>query len=325
MAPAPRNARAEAQALLIDGYHARVLEPSPPASTDPDWYAHDDAAVGTGGDARVVTPTSAGEVTWDELAQTDDGVARFARERWLGYWRRLGPAPDDLAEARVDLNRLAFYVMSPARREANGKIGLRWTLGGFGTPFYGADVQVRLEGLDVVRQAGTAVQAAPLTTLASAAALAGVELDPDSKGHFDVPEMGDEHRALGVRSEHVAFLSDWFGFATSVLEELRLDRRADDTTGRVQLWPEHFDVAVELGDADERRRASYGASPGDAAHPEPYLYVAPWSEPDRSTGYWNDAAFSGASMAHAELLATADQRAAALDFYCQGLELLIGG
>jgi hypothetical protein len=325
MAPAPRNARAEAQALLVDGYHARVLEPSPPASTDPDWYAHDEAAVGDSVAGEVVTPTSAGGVTWDELAQTDAGVATFARERWLGNWRRLAPVPDDLADARADLNRLAFYVLSSARRAVNGKIGLRWTLGGFGTPFYGADVQLRLEGLDVVRQERTGVRAAPLTTLSSAAALAGVELEPEAKGHFDVPEMGDDHRALAVRADHVAFLSDWFGFATSALEELRLDARADETTGRVQLWPEHFDVAVEVGSADEGRRASYGASPGDAAHPQPYLYVAPWSEPDRAAEYWNDAAFGGASVAHAELLVAADQRATALDFYRRGLELLTGG
>ena len=325
MAPVARNARAEAQALLADGYHARVLEPSPPASTDPDWYAHDEAAVGADLDGRVVTPTTAGDVTWDELAQTDHGVATFARDRWLGHWRRLGRAPDELAEARAELNRLAFYVMSPARRTATDKVGLRWTLGGFGTPFYGADVQLRLDGLDLVLQEGTAMRTAPLTTLAAAADLAGVELDPGSKGHFDVPDMGDQHGALLVRTEHVAFLADWFGFATSVLEQLRLDARPEDDAGRVQLWPEHFNVAVELGSADDGRRASYGASPGDEAHPEPYLYVAPWGEPDRISPYWNDAAFGGASLAYAELLAATDQRAAALDFHRRGLELLAAG
>jgi hypothetical protein len=325
MAPASRNARAEAQALLVDGYHARVLEPSPPASADADWYAHDEAAVGAGVDGRVVTPTSAGDVTWDQLAQTDDGVATFARDRWLGHWRRLGPAPDELAEARADLNRLAFYVMSPARRSVNGKIGLRWTLGGFGTPFYGADRQLRLEALDLVLQEAAAVRTAPLTTLASAAAVAGVELDPGSKGDFDVPDMGDEHRPLAVRAEHVAFLSDWFGFATSVLEELRLDARPDDAVSRVQLWPEHFDVAVELGSEESGARASYGASPGDAAHPQPYLYVAPWTASDRGQPYWNDDAFGGASLLHDQLVEAPDQRAAALDFYRRGRELLVPG
>ena len=42
-----------------------------------------------------------------------------------------------------------------------------------------------------------------------------------------------------------------------------------------QLWPEHFDLACEIGDADAGTRANYGASPGDAAIPEPYLYVGP--------------------------------------------------
>jgi len=38
--------------------------------------------------------------------------------------------------------------------------------------------------------------------------------------------------------------------------------------------PGHFDPAIEMG--DENHRASYGASPGDDAIAEPYLYVSVW-------------------------------------------------
>ena len=51
---------------------------------------------------------------------------------------------------------------------------------------------------------------------------------------------------------------------------------------RPQIWPEHFDLACELG-ADAGTRARYGASPGDAAIPQPYLYVGPWdASPQRA-------------------------------------------
>ena len=55
----------------------------------------------------------------------------------------------------------------------------------------------------------------------------------------------------------------------------------------VQLWPEHFDVAIEA-QATAERRVNLGGSPGDAPGDEPYLYVGPWTadrpgDPD----FWN--------------------------------------
>ena len=47
--------------------------------------------------------------------------------------------PPDYAETREALHRLACYVLSPARKAVTGRIGLRSTPGGFGTPVFGAD------------------------------------------------------------------------------------------------------------------------------------------------------------------------------------------
>ena len=58
----------------------------------------------------------------------------------------------------------------------------------------------------------------------------------------------------------------------------------DDDPSEAQLWPEHFDLALSIG--PEGRRANVGASPGDADHDAPYLYVGPW-EP-RPGGIWNE-------------------------------------
>ena len=103
-------------------------------------------------------------------------------------------------------------------------------------------------------------------------------------------------------------------FAASVLEELRLTEGAVDVS-RVQVWPGHLDAAIELGDADANARATYGASTGDAAHSEPYLYVGPWSAVDGSDPFWNDEHFTGASLTYADLRVAGDPRATALEFY----------
>jgi hypothetical protein len=89
----------------------------------------------------------------------------------------------------------------------------------------------------------------------------------------------------------------------------------------VQLWAEHFDPSVELGSEADGRRAAFGASPGDGVHPEPYLYVAPWSPPPADE-LWNAAAFAGAELVFAALLDAGDQRATALDFFRARLDAL---
>jgi hypothetical protein len=91
----------------------------------------------------------------------------------------------------------------------------------------------------------------------------------------------------------------------------------------VQLWPEHFDIAVVLGSEDAGARATYGLSPGDERHPEPYLYVTPWvAQP--SGELWQATAFPGAELSYADLIAAPDQRAAALEFFGTRLAALAG-
>ena len=96
----------------------------------------------------------------------------------------------------------------------------------------------------------------------------------------------------------------------------------DDDVSEVQLWPEHFDPAIEMGRQDRGRRASYGGSPGDPAHPHPYLYVSAWGDIDRSNAYWNDDAFNGSSLGYAELARAEDPVQTALDFLLRGYGIL---
>jgi hypothetical protein len=78
-------------------------------------------------------------------------------------------------------------------------------------------------------------------------------------------------------------LAAFFAFAQDVLETLRAEAIEPS---EIHLWPEHFDVAFE------DQEVTYGASPGDENHDEPYLYVAPWSAPDGDG--WNANGFNGA-------------------------------
>jgi hypothetical protein len=301
------NARAEALARIGGRYEVRVLEPSPPAVDSGPWYADDPVARGDVPDGRqVVSPVGTGDLTWDSLARDDRELAAWCADRWLGAYRRLPEVPPKLVPTRVALHALAERVISPARRRANTKIALRYTRGGFGTPFYGDDVQVRVAGAELIVLEGGSERRAAITTLDAAADHIGRDTLPD-----DV-ELGSE--ALDVDPVAAAFLGDWFGFAASVLEELRAGAGDELAPSRVQLWPEHFDLALELGAEDAGARAAYGLSPGDEVHPEPYLYVAPWVAPEPDE-LWQASAFNGAELAYAQLLGAEDQRGCALEFF----------
>jgi hypothetical protein len=312
-----RNPRAEAEDRLGGRYEARVLEPSPPAVNDGPWFADDPVARGDSADAReVVSPVGTGDLRWDDLARDDPELAAWCAHRWLGAHRRLGPAPARFVETRDSLHRVGARVLSKAREHANGKIALRYTLGGFGTPFFADDVQLRVEGTELVVQEGERERRREITTLRGAGELVGAHLLPR-----DV-ELDDASLALDADSAR--FLGDWYGFAYSVLEELRAGADAALEPSRVQLWAEHFDPSVELGSETDGRRAAFGASPGDGVHPAPYLYVAPWSAPAAGE-LWNATAFAGAELTFDELLDARHQRSTALEFFRARLDALQAG
>ncbi len=310
------NARREAHERLCGAYETRVLEPSPPAVAQEPWFADDPVARGEVPAGRtLVSPVSSGDLRWEELSADDPDLAAWCSERWLGAHRRLGPVPASLVVARLGLHQLAEQVISPARQQANGKIGLRYTRGGFGTPFFGPDVQVRVRGAELIVDERDGERAVEIKTLRAA----GRHLGP---GLLRLEhELADD--PLGVDPESAVFLGDWFGFAASVLEELRASARADLDPSRVQLWPEHFDLAVEIGAESAGARAGYGFSPGDDQHPEPYVYVVPWVAP-ASGELWQASGFAGAELAYADLLDEPDQRAAGLAFLSSRMRALTG-
>jgi hypothetical protein len=287
------NARAEAEDILGGDYEARVLEPSPPAVTDKP-YCDDPVFPGEVPEGRrLVSPVSQhGDLSWDEIAEAQPDLAPWCAERWLGAWKALEALPAGFADTRKALHKVAEAVVAPARQPPD-EISLRYTRGGIGTPFFeedGADCQVRVEHGELVRQKRKEETREPLPDVDIAAATA---------------------------------LGDLYGFACSVLEELRAEQ-VDGDPSLVRLWPEHFDMAFELGSEKEGKRANFGASPGDADHDEPYLYVGPWNA-EVSGELWNAASFNGAELGYSELLGANGQRRSALDFMSERYRALQAG
>src|SRR5262245_61399577 len=138
--------RAEAFDRVGGRFDARVLEPSPPVVHEPPWYADDAVAPGKRrAGLPPLRPVPPADLPWDELAGRDPDLREWCADRWLGAWRPLAPLPptEALVTTRTTWHALAERVMAPARRTACGKIGLRFTRGGFGTPFFGAGEQLR--------------------------------------------------------------------------------------------------------------------------------------------------------------------------------------
>lgn len=214
--------------------------------------------------------------------------------------------PPGLARTRESLHRLAEDVIKPAREQTSGEWTLTETPAGFGTPVFGDDCQVRVEGDElVVRERGNE-RWAPVASLRSAAELIGPELLPRGLG-----DLSDEE--LEIDPAATAVLGASFQVAREALERLRGEAEPGDSPTEPTLWPEHFDLAIEMGEEGAGRRANYGLSPGDDNHEEPYFYVGPWT-PQPAGELWNATGFPGAELDYRELAAAGDPVALAVDF-----------
>jgi hypothetical protein len=218
----------------------------------------------------------------------------------------LSPLSASYATTRDNLHRLAVYVVAPVQRITNGEIILRSSPGGFATATL-PDGQIRVDGTDLVDERGGQARRSAITTLNEMGAFLGIEPDVAQQEQFDVPPHGDLDQALQVDAAGVADLAEWYAFTTELLESLRAEAAPQDDVSPVRIWPEHFDAAIDLGDQTAGRRGTFGGSPGDGHHDQPYLYVSPWA--GRIDGFFADPTFKGASLTHAEILAGADPAA----------------
>ena len=197
------------------------------------------------------------------------------------------------AETRLSLHALAEHVLAAARYHAVGHIGLQVAPGGFATPPLGHDHRtIGVEGTELVVRAGGLERRAPLTTLRAAGEFAGVEPGAPSEVYKPATPC-DLDASLMVDADAARRMADWYALGDGALRRLTLEI-ADDRPSDLTLWPEHFDVGIRAGEVN------YGASPGDAQIPEPYLYVGPtglnltatddsfWNQPFGATMTWED-------------------------------------
>ena len=238
----------------------------------------------------------------------------------------LPPLPAGHAATRHALQRVATHVLARRRHALTGRIGLRASPGGLATPAAGDGPEVlRTDGdLLVVERGGTA-SLTPMTSLEALAGVAGIDLSAPFDAGPDAPPVGDPAASLGIDDRAARALAAWWGFATTVLDEMVAWLGPGASPSVVQVWPEHFDVACDVAwGPGEGERAGIGGSPGDGFHAEPYLYLGPWG-PGRpgDAAYWN--APFGAVAGYAELRAADDPRAAAVAFLRRGLGALAPG
>jgi hypothetical protein len=189
--------------------------------------------------------------------------------------------PSTLATNRVALHSVAEHVLAADLWARTGKIGLRRTPGGFGQPEVvddGVRHRVRVDGTQLVVLDDDAERWVELTSLAAAAEVAATELGAPTEVFTPTTPL-HPHETLRIDAEAATVVADWFAFVDVILEEVRRRHRARTPT-IVQLWPEHFDLAFSMS------RVNVGGSPGDAEHPEPYLYVGPWAPVDGVA--WNE-------------------------------------
>src|SRR5204862_946386 len=106
---------------------------------------------------------------------------------------------------------------------------------------------------------------APLRTLADAGKLLGPRLLPDG-----VP---DDTELLSIDPPAADRLGAFYRFSAEILGLFREELPPDAEASEINLWPEHFDIALEAGSEAAGQRANYGAFPGDEQHHEPYWYV----------------------------------------------------
>ena len=216
----------------------------------------------------------------------------------------LAEIPATFVATRGALHAVAEQIVAPARAAATGdQFSLVAAVGGFATPRLPGGGCVRVDGLELVVEGGDGEEKrAPLTSLKESAAGVGL------------PDTGLAEASLELDSASAVVLAAAYQLGDSVLRAFFAEALPPAEATENQLWPEHFDIAIEHGNEQNGERATYGLSPGDADHAEPYFYVAPWVPPSDPTT-WTAVGFTGAELGWAELLSAEDPHSIALNFF----------
>lgn len=202
---------------------------------------------------------------------------------------------DEFTRTKRSLHGLAELVLAGPRYRQGGSIRLSVQPEGFrtrdepvvavrGAALVAADVSADVDGLTFAQAAERiGLQASRLDDVYGD----GPQISPDEAIHLDPTSVRQVEHALALGDQALR----------------RFSAAADPI-----LWPEHFDVAIEIGEV------TYGVSPGDDYVDRPYAYV---SRPGRSPGeFWN------APFGAARRLAELDGAEGIVAFFRQGAEAM---
>ena len=227
--------------------------------------------------------------------------------------------PAEFATTRGALHAVAEQVLAAASYASIARIGLRPSPRGFSTQVLADGARVHVDATAIVCDRATDSRRHQLTTLQAASAFLGVPLGAPPV--YTAATAWEPDRPLAVDRDAALALGDWFALVAALLLDVRANH-PDVSSTESQIWPEHFDLACEVGDAAAGTRANFGASPGDAAIPEPYLYVGPW-EAGRRTGLLGTHPFGGART-YSELRRAGEAGAEGRQFFESALAQLLG-
>jgi hypothetical protein len=192
------------------------------------------------------------------------------------------------------LHLVGVHIVARARQQATGRFSLRVAPGGFGTPEFG-DGARRVRVADGTLLVETDTPGAPSTiaqpidgvSLGQLAATAGVDLGAVLDVGHDTPGIGDPDARLTLDAAAAGDVAEWFRIVAAALDRVVEALPASSGPSLARLWPEHFDVAIDVA-ARPDVRVNVGGSPGDSFIGEPYVYVNPWTDVRPGAGeFWN--------------------------------------
>lgn len=200
----------------------------------------------------------------------------------------MSPSGDDLATTRRSLHAVAEHIMAGPQHRLTGTIRLAVTADGFSTIALGDDLAgLEVRGMSLVAQRpGAEVQVTLAGSIADVARAVGVE--PGAPvGVYSDGSGADASFEVVVELAATQQILWALAIGDAALRRFTMRHRSEGSRVPV-LWPEHFDVGIDLDEVN------YGVSPGDVLVTEPYAYVGPWQR--RRGPFWNQPFGAARSM-----------------------------
>lgn len=183
-----------------------------------------------------------------------------------------------LVRTRQSLHAVAEQLLAGPQHRSNGSIKLEVSGAGFQTARMTGDPSLlAVRGSSLVAERPSGDVSVPLAgTLAELGEAIGVPAGPP-EGVYDDGFDADSSFQVVVDEEALHQILQAYQWGDAALRSFAAEY-SDQPLDPI-LWPEHFDVAIDLAEVN------YGVSPGDSFITEPYAYVGPWKQ--RTGSFWN--------------------------------------